>query len=112
VRAGAVANGASDDPRVQGVRRFFDMLGQEKRLEATAIQTVGSKGYDGFAIALVTGDSALPRSHPHIPASRRHVREKRASMVRLPWVPAFAGKTNSEETSLASAHETLRRRCA
>jgi predicted O-methyltransferase YrrM len=56
VRDGAVADAASDDPRVQGVRRFNELLAAEPRVSATAIQTVGSKGYDGFAIALVTAD--------------------------------------------------------
>jgi predicted O-methyltransferase YrrM len=54
VRSGAVIDTDSGDPNVQGVRRFMELLATEKRLSATAIQTVGSKGYDGFAIALVT----------------------------------------------------------
>jgi len=54
VRKGAVLNPASDDPDVQGVRRFIELLASEPRVSATAIQTVGSKGYDGFALALVT----------------------------------------------------------
>ena len=53
VRDGAVADAASDDPSIQGVRAFFDRLAAEPRLRATAIQTVGVKGYDGFAVALV-----------------------------------------------------------
>ena len=53
VRKGAVINADSDDSNVQGVRRFYEMLAAEPRVSATAIQTVGSKGYDGFAIALV-----------------------------------------------------------
>ncbi len=53
VRDGEVINGRSKDPAVQGVRRFLDALGQDSRVAATAIQTVGSKGYDGFAIARV-----------------------------------------------------------
>jgi predicted O-methyltransferase YrrM len=56
VRKGAVIDAASDDPRVQGVRRFNELLAAEPRVSATAIQTVGSKGYDGFAIALVVAD--------------------------------------------------------
>ena len=55
VRSGAVVDAASADARVQGVRRFNDVLAAEPRVSATAIQTVGSKGYDGFAIAIVTG---------------------------------------------------------
>lgn len=53
VREGAVIDAASADDRVQGIRAFFDLLAAEPRLDATAIQTVGSKGWDGFAIALV-----------------------------------------------------------
>lgn len=53
VRGGAVADASSEDPSVCGVRRFFDVLAGEPRLTATAIQTVGAKGHDGFAIALV-----------------------------------------------------------
>lgn len=56
VRDGAVIDPDSADPKVQGVRRFNDLLAAEPRLCATAIQTVGSKGYDGFAIAIVTAD--------------------------------------------------------
>jgi len=53
VRGGAVVDADSDDPRVRGVRRFFDLLEEDPRVSATAIQTVGSKGWDGFALALV-----------------------------------------------------------
>ncbi|MBV9436699.1 MAG: methyltransferase, partial [Acidobacteria bacterium] len=41
------------DPDIQGVRRLNEMLAKETRVTATTIQTVGSKGYDGFTIALV-----------------------------------------------------------
>ncbi len=53
VREGAVADASSSDPKVQGSRRVLEMMGRDPRLEATALQTVGSKGYDGFAIARV-----------------------------------------------------------
>jgi len=53
VRNGAVVDEESRDPNVQGVRAAFDMLAGDRRLSATALQTVGSKGYDGFAIAVV-----------------------------------------------------------
>jgi predicted O-methyltransferase YrrM len=56
VRDGAVIDPANTNPSVQGVRRFNEMLAAEPRVSATAIQTVGSKGYDGFALALVTAD--------------------------------------------------------
>jgi predicted O-methyltransferase YrrM len=54
VRDGEVADAASTDPRVQGARRFHELVGAEPRVTATAIQTVGAKGYDGFTLALVT----------------------------------------------------------
>jgi predicted O-methyltransferase YrrM len=53
VREGKVIDGASTDGSVQGVRRFMEMLAREPRVTATALQTVGAKGYDGFAIARV-----------------------------------------------------------
>jgi predicted O-methyltransferase YrrM len=54
VRDGAVADPASEDANAQGARRFLELLGEEPRVEATAIQTVGVKGWDGFAVAVVT----------------------------------------------------------
>ena len=53
VRDGEVANAASRDPDVIGVRRMFELIAREPRLSATAIQTVGAKGWDGFALAVV-----------------------------------------------------------
>jgi predicted O-methyltransferase YrrM len=53
VRGGEVANPRSADPDVQGVQRYLKMIGKNPRLIATAMQTVGSKGWDGLAIALV-----------------------------------------------------------
>jgi predicted O-methyltransferase YrrM len=53
VRKGAVIESNSDDADVQGVRRLNEMLAKEKRVTATTIQTVGSKGYDGLTIVLV-----------------------------------------------------------
>jgi predicted O-methyltransferase YrrM len=53
VRKGAVLLASSDDASVQGIRKAIAMLGEDPRVEATAIQTVGDKGYDGFALALV-----------------------------------------------------------
>ncbi|MBK0413181.1 O-methyltransferase [Chromobacterium haemolyticum] len=52
-RGGAVANVVSQDPSVRGVRRFLEDMGAEPRLTATALQTVGVKGWDGFSIAIV-----------------------------------------------------------
>ena len=53
VREGAVIDARSRDAAVQGVRRLNQLMAAERRIAATAIQTVGAKGYDGFAIALV-----------------------------------------------------------
>ena len=53
VRDGEVINGQSDDARVLGVRRFIEMIGDNPRLTATALQTVGVKGWDGFTLAIV-----------------------------------------------------------
>lgn len=53
VRDGEVIDGESTDPNVMGARRFFTALATEPRVSATAIQTVGVKGYDGFALAVV-----------------------------------------------------------
>jgi predicted O-methyltransferase YrrM len=58
VRGGAVADPKSEDVNVQGVRRFNDAVAAEKRVTATTIQTVGIKGYDGFAMVLVDGPAA------------------------------------------------------
>lgn len=54
VRDGGVADAASSDPNVKGSRAAFDYFAAHPRLEATALQTVGAKGYDGFAVAIVS----------------------------------------------------------
>jgi predicted O-methyltransferase YrrM len=53
VRNGDVLDANSTDPTINGVRRYFELIAENPRLSATAIQTVGSKGYDGFSIAVV-----------------------------------------------------------
>ncbi|WGW13562.1 O-methyltransferase [Saxibacter everestensis] len=53
VRDGQVADQGTSDPDVRGVRRFLEMTAEDERLDATAVQTVGSKGWDGFSIARV-----------------------------------------------------------
>jgi predicted O-methyltransferase YrrM len=53
VRQGEVVDATSRDPDVIGARRMFDLMAREPRLSATAIQTVGAKGWDGFALAIV-----------------------------------------------------------
>jgi predicted O-methyltransferase YrrM len=55
IRGGAVADPASTDPSVLGVRRLNELIAAEPRVDATALQTVGSKGYDGLTFALVIG---------------------------------------------------------
>jgi predicted O-methyltransferase YrrM len=55
VRDGRVIDAKSHDPDIQGIRRFNQILAAEPGVCATAIQTVGAKGHDGFAIVLVTG---------------------------------------------------------
>lgn len=53
IRKGAVADPANDDPNVLGVRKLNELIAEESRVAATALQTVGGKGYDGFALILV-----------------------------------------------------------
>lgn len=53
VRDGAITDENSEDERVRGVQQFMELLKEEPRIEATAIQTVGVKGYDGFVLAIV-----------------------------------------------------------
>jgi predicted O-methyltransferase YrrM len=53
VRTGAILDPSSEDAAIVGTRRLFELLSAEPRLEATVIQTVGAKGYDGFALAVV-----------------------------------------------------------
>ncbi|OON76697.1 O-methyltransferase [Streptomyces tsukubensis] len=52
-RGGAVADADTDDPVIVGTRRMIELMGANPRLSATAVQTVGSKGYDGFVLARV-----------------------------------------------------------
>lgn len=55
IRNGAVVDSRSEDPAVRGVRSLNELLSRDTRVSATTIQTVGSKGYDGFSVALVRG---------------------------------------------------------
>jgi predicted O-methyltransferase YrrM len=55
IRDGRVADGTSEDPSVRGTREALEFIAAEPRLTGTAVQTVGTKGYDGFALAVVTG---------------------------------------------------------
>ncbi|MBV9758670.1 MAG: O-methyltransferase [Alphaproteobacteria bacterium] len=60
VRDGEVIDPVARSPDIRGIRRMFDQMAAEPRLSATAIQTVGSKGYDGLAFILVKGDDDAP----------------------------------------------------
>jgi predicted O-methyltransferase YrrM len=60
VRNGAVLLSSTKDESVQGVRRAIEVLASDPRVEATAIQTVGNKGYDGFALAVVVSPGKRP----------------------------------------------------
>ena len=53
IRDGHVIDAKNEDPNIKGVRRFNDLLRGESRVSATEIQTVGEKGYDGFALLVV-----------------------------------------------------------
>ncbi|MFS1514299.1 O-methyltransferase [Chengkuizengella sp. SCS-71B] len=53
VRSGKIIDSESEDLGVQGTRQLFDLLSKESRIDSTAIQTVGSKGYDGFVLGIV-----------------------------------------------------------
>jgi predicted O-methyltransferase YrrM len=55
IREGEVADPDSSDPQVQGIQRFNEAVAADPRVEATTIQTVGSKGYDGFTLAIFNG---------------------------------------------------------
>jgi predicted O-methyltransferase YrrM len=54
IRHGKLADPANTEPDVQGMRQFFDLLAKHPEVESTAIQTVGTKGWDGFSISLVS----------------------------------------------------------
>jgi predicted O-methyltransferase YrrM len=56
IRDGKVIDASSKDPDIQGVRQFNEMLATDKRVSATEIQTVGEKGYDGFALLVVNAN--------------------------------------------------------
>jgi predicted O-methyltransferase YrrM len=58
VRDGKVADAASTDPDIVGIRRMTERLAHEPRVTATAIQTVGGKSYDGFLLAIVSAPGA------------------------------------------------------
>ncbi|OKH99167.1 methyltransferase [Streptomyces sp. CB02923] len=53
VRDGDIADAASTDPSIRGTRRFLELIAENPKLSATAVQTVGTKGYDGFSLARV-----------------------------------------------------------
>ncbi|WP_281974909.1 O-methyltransferase [Halobacillus litoralis] len=53
VRSGDILESQSEDSSIQGIREMFEMLKNDPRMDSTAFQTVGSKGYDGFVLAIV-----------------------------------------------------------
>ena len=53
-RMGRVLDPAADDPQARGVRDMLELMGEHPRLQTAAIQTVGTKGWDGFAVAVVS----------------------------------------------------------
>ncbi|MFD3536453.1 O-methyltransferase [Streptomyces sp. NPDC058664] len=55
VRGGRITTPDPDDPAITGTRELFDLVAREPRLDATAVQTVGTKGYDGLLLARVVG---------------------------------------------------------
>lgn len=60
VREGAIVDGRSRDPRVQGIRRLLEAMARDPRVRTSAVQTVGAKKYDGWAIALVDPRPSVP----------------------------------------------------
>ena len=60
VRDGSIVSPAGHDADVRGTRRAYEFVGAHPRLAATAIQTVGVKGYDGFLMALITDGETGP----------------------------------------------------
>ena len=54
IRKGRMADFTSTDPDVVGLRKYFELLGSHPKLDSTAVQTVGSKGWDGFSISILS----------------------------------------------------------
>ncbi len=77
VRKGELANAASTDPNVRGMREVVEALATERRVDATGIQTVGMKGYDGFLLIRVEEAPEVPTGRS--PASSRSPRPRRAA---------------------------------
>ena len=72
IRKGAVADPASTDENVRGIRKFNEVLAAEKRVTTSVIQTVGSKGYDGLALILVRKIPEAPAIYHWTPCFSRH----------------------------------------
>lgn len=64
VRSGGIVDPENENAVVEGVRRFYELLAENPRIDATAVQTVGDKGHDGFALGIVTG---TPSSDQPVP---------------------------------------------
>jgi predicted O-methyltransferase YrrM len=69
IRDGTVIDGSSSDPSVLGVRRFNELLANDRRVTATTLQTVGSKGHDGFTIAVVDALGAAVERELSLPGA-------------------------------------------
>jgi predicted O-methyltransferase YrrM len=67
VRDGKVADAATTDDGVKGIQRMTDLIASDPRLSATAIQTVGGKGYDGFIVAVVVATGTDAKSNGRAP---------------------------------------------
>lgn len=59
VRSGGIVDPENEDGVIEGVRRFYELLAAEPQVDATAVQTVGDKGHDGFALGIVTSTPSL-----------------------------------------------------
>ena len=64
VREGTLIDEDRRDAHIQGIRDFYELAAAEPRVSMTAIQTVGIKGYDGFAVALVAAEAAQQYARP------------------------------------------------
>ena len=110
VRAGEVVNASSTDERVQGVRAFLEMAAANDRIDGTAIQTVGSKGYDGFALLVVTRKRLQVRIRRAVAGGRAHHpptdSRPRALRASVGDGPSHA-RTDSREFLLRLPHRLL-----
>ena len=98
VRGGRVLEADSDDASVQGTRRFFEIVAADPRLDATAVQTVGRKGWDGYVLAIVI----------RMPELGRISREEAAALAGLAPFDHDSGKHRGQR-HIAGGRGRLRR---